>query len=84
MHENRPIDAPERDLEAPELRLARYELLEQQCLLRDGNGLGAEVHGECFVAQREQARRLEADDGDAGRGERQQPIDERTDARPQQ
>ena len=38
--------------------------------------LVAEAERERLVAQRQQARRLEADDGDAGGGERQQRIDQ--------
>ena len=70
-------DRREGDREAARLRLARDELLEQERLRGDRIGLGAEPQRQRLVAQREQARRLEADDRHAGVGERQQRIEQR-------
>ena len=79
--QNGLVDGREAEVEAAGLRFAGHELLEQQRLLRDRDRLVAEMHRQRLVAQRQQARRLEPDDGDAGLGERQQRIDQLADAR---
>ncbi|MDT4849014.1 hypothetical protein FQZ97_831230 [compost metagenome] len=66
----------QREFEAAGLAFAGDELFEQQRLLRDGLRLVAEAHHQRFVAQREQARGLEPDDGNAGLRQRQQRIDQ--------
>ncbi len=80
VHQHRRLDRREGDVEAAGLRLARDELLEQQRLPRDRDRLVAEAERQRLVAQGQEARRLEADDGDAGLGERQQCVDESADA----
>ncbi len=60
----------------------RDELLEQQCLFGDRDGLVAQTHHQCLVAQRKQARRLEADDRYAALRELQQGVDQRLDLVP--
>ncbi len=77
MHEQPLGHGPQWRREAARLRLARDELFEQQRLPRDRFGLLTEAHHERLVAQRQQARRLEADDRHAGLGERQQRVDQR-------
>jgi hypothetical protein len=63
--------------EAAGARFADDELLEQHRLGADRRRGVAEAHDLHLVAQRQQARRLEADDGDAALGERQEGGEQR-------
>src|ERR1700748_2342471 len=62
--------------EAARLGFPRDEFLEQQRLLGHLDGLVAQAHHQRLVAQREQARGLEADDRDAVLREWQQGVDQ--------
>ena len=68
----------ERQLQAAGLRLAHQKFLEQQRMRADALGVVVRAQRKQFVAQRQQAARLQPDDRHAARGERRvgrdQPV----------
>ena len=71
-------DSAERQLQAAGLGLAHQKFLEQQRMRADALGVVVGAQREQFVAQRQQAARLQPDDRHAARGERRvgrdQPV----------
>ena len=80
VHQHRRVHGFEAGLEAAGLGFARDELLEQQRVLRHEFGLVAQTQHQSLVAQRQQAGRLQPDDGHAGFGQWVKDIDQGTQA----
>ncbi len=78
MDQQRAVHAPQAQRAASGTHLARDELLEQQGLRRDPLRGRAEPERQCLVAQRQQAGRLEAHDGDACARKRIEHLDQLT------
>ena len=76
MHHGLAGDGAERKLQPPGLRLAHQKFLEQHRMRADRFGVVVGPQRQQFVAQRQQAARLQPDDRHATRGKRRKACDQ--------